>query len=73
MAYAFSDDLYMFGPQIIYLAILRALFVGFVFSISFEKPKGPKPATYGHIRTLVDLIDEWSPRMYRERNQGREW
>jgi hypothetical protein len=24
------------------------------------KPKGPQPATYGHIQTLADVVDDWT-------------
>jgi hypothetical protein len=32
--------------------------------IANRHPPGPQPAAYGHIQTLTDLIDEWSPTMY---------
>lgn len=41
--------------------MLVAIFVTFV---SLQTPKGPQPAAYGHVQTLVDLVDEWSPKMY---------
>lgn len=28
-----------------------------------HKPKGPQPATYGHLQTLCDLIDAWPERV----------
>jgi hypothetical protein len=28
--------------------------------VTFKKPKGPQPATYGHIQTLADVIDDWT-------------
>lgn len=44
--------------QIFYLALLMALLATFVTYLSFKRPKGPQPATYGHFQTLMDLIDE---------------
>lgn len=32
--------------------------------IARYRPRGPQPATYGHIQTLADLVDEWSPTRY---------
>lgn len=56
--------IYMLVPQILYLTILWSIFVAYVFYVSLRKPKGPLPATYGHLQTLADLVDEWSPKMY---------
>lgn len=36
----------------------------FVTIIAKYEPQGPQPAAYGHIQTLADLVDEWSPRVY---------
>ena len=41
--------------------ILVALFTTF---LCFQKPKGPQPATFGHIQTLVDRIDVWGEPLY---------
>lgn len=27
--------------------------------LATRQPKGPQPATYGHIQTLANLIDKW--------------
>lgn len=32
----------------------------FVTFVAMRKPKGPQPAAYGHLQTLVDLVDEWN-------------
>jgi hypothetical protein len=39
-----------------FLTFLLALFVEFIVR---RQPRGTQPATYGHIRTLVSLVDEW--------------
>jgi hypothetical protein len=36
----------------------------FVTLICLEHPEGPQPATYDHLQTLVNLIDEWHHRMF---------
>lgn len=37
-------------------AIIVSLFVTY---LAFMQPKGPQPASFGHIQTLADLIDDW--------------
>jgi len=41
----------------------------FVFAIAStivarRRPHGPQPAAYGHLSTLSNLVDEWSPTMW---------
>lgn len=55
----FSVGLVMRPPQIIYLSLGAALLALFVSALAFWQPKGPQPATFGHLQTLVNLIDEW--------------
>ncbi|KIM76071.1 hypothetical protein PILCRDRAFT_78201 [Piloderma croceum F 1598] len=31
---------------------------------SVRRPQGPQPAAYGHLQTLANLVDEWSPTMW---------
>jgi hypothetical protein len=45
-------------PQIFYLTIACIIFAIFITLVSTKPPKGPQPATYGHIQTLVNLIDD---------------
>ena len=50
--------------QLVYLTILL-LSVTCTFTwISCRRPVGPQPATYGHLQSLADLIDEWHPTIY---------
>ena len=42
------------------------LLLAFMFSVAllgtylcFRRPSGPQPVAYGHMQTLVDLVDEW--------------
>lgn len=55
----FSVGLVMHPPQIVYLSIGAVVLASFVSACAFWQPKGPQPATFGHLQTLVDLIDEW--------------
>ncbi|KAI5982287.1 hypothetical protein EDC04DRAFT_3150915 [Pisolithus marmoratus] len=54
----------MFPVQI--LNLTGALFLlAFIFTIvAIVRRSGPQPAAYGHIQTLANLIDEWSPVMW---------
>ncbi|KAG1857301.1 hypothetical protein C8R48DRAFT_659596 [Suillus tomentosus] len=56
--------IFMYTAQIWNLCI--ALFiVACVFTfIALRRPSGPQPAAYGHLQTLADLVDEWSPVMW---------
>lgn len=58
------SGLMMYPPQIVYLTILWWILLCFVTHVRVRKPKGPLPATYGHLKTLADLVDEWSDKMY---------
>ncbi|KAH8698632.1 hypothetical protein BGW36DRAFT_426327 [Talaromyces proteolyticus] len=40
--------------------ICAAAFASALTFLTFMKPKGPQPATYGHIQTIADLIDDWT-------------
>jgi hypothetical protein len=40
--------------------ICAAAFASFATFLTVRKPKGPQPATYGHIQTLADLVDNWT-------------
>lgn len=53
------EGMYLSGPQALYLTIIILILVLFATWLVLQKPKGPQPATFGHLQTLVDLIDEW--------------
>ena len=36
----------------------------FATYVSARRPIGALPATFGHLQTLADLIDEWDNRMF---------
>ena len=60
----YATGIVMRVPHVTYLTILWVFLVGFAITVALHKPKGPLPATYGHIRTMIDLVDVWSHKMY---------
>lgn len=60
----YTSGIYMFAPQITYLWLLWVLFMSFIWFVSCQSPTGYLPATYGHFKTMIDLVDEWHPRMF---------
>lgn len=46
------------APQLFYLAVLMSLVAAFCTYIALRRPDGPQPATFGHLQTIVDLVDE---------------
>lgn len=67
----FSTGVLMRVPQIYYLSIGACALASFVSLCVFWRPSGPQPATFGHIQTLVNLIDEW-PRNEQKMYWGRK-
>ena len=54
----------MYPPQILYFTIALSLVVGLATYISLIRPWGSTPATYGHLQTIMDFIDDPHPRMF---------
>ncbi|KAG1730555.1 uncharacterized protein EDB91DRAFT_1309967 [Suillus paluster] len=50
--------------QIVNLCIALFIFSCVFTIIALHQPRGPQPATYGHLQTLANLVDEWSPVMW---------
>jgi hypothetical protein len=50
--------------NVTYLTVLWSLFIAFLMQVSYTRPKGYLPASYGHLQTMGDVVDEWSPKMY---------
>lgn len=40
--------------------ICSIIFASTITILAIMKPKGPQPATYGHIQTIADVIDDWT-------------
>jgi len=55
----------MYTYQIWNLCIALFMFACFFTLVALYRPRGPQPATYGHLQTLANLVDEWSPVMWR--------
>jgi hypothetical protein len=55
----FSTGVLVRVPQNYYLSIGACALASFVSVCVFWRPSGPQPAAFGHIQTLVNLIDEW--------------
>ena len=51
-------------PHLAYLTVLWLLLVAFAVFISSKRPKGALPASYGYLQVIVDVVDEWAPKMY---------
>jgi hypothetical protein len=50
--------------QIGNLCIALLIFACFFTIVALFRPRGPQPAAYGHLQTLANLVDEWSPVMW---------
>ncbi|KAG2359425.1 hypothetical protein BDR07DRAFT_1378719 [Suillus spraguei] len=55
---------YMYTAQIWNLCIALFIFSRFFTFVALRRPHGPQPAAYGHVQTLANLVDEWSPVMW---------
>ncbi|KAG2071872.1 hypothetical protein BDR04DRAFT_1117330 [Suillus decipiens] len=56
--------IFMFTAQIWNLCIALFIFSYFFTFVALRRPRGPQPAAYGHVQTLANLVDEWSPVMW---------
>ncbi|KAG1879109.1 hypothetical protein F4604DRAFT_1651931 [Suillus subluteus] len=54
----------MLTAQIWNLCIALFIFACFFTFVALRRPHGPQPAAYGHVQTLANLVDEWSPVMW---------
>ncbi|KAG2119172.1 uncharacterized protein F5147DRAFT_832948 [Suillus discolor] len=54
--------IYMFTAQNLCFALFILAF--FFTFVALRRPCGPQPAAYGHLQTLANLVDEWSPVMW---------
>ncbi|KAG1794055.1 hypothetical protein EV424DRAFT_1548107 [Suillus variegatus] len=54
----------MYTAQIWNLCIALFILACFFTVIALRRPHGPQPAAYGHLQTLANLVDEWSPVMW---------
>lgn len=63
---SFRLGITMFPVQIFYLSLISASMAGFGAFLAFRRSSGPLPAAFGHVQTIMDLVDVWpkSRRMY---------
>jgi hypothetical protein len=54
----------MYPPQIFYFTGFALMVAIFATYVSLRRPDGPLPATFGHLQTMADLIDDWDDRMF---------
>ncbi|KAG2071884.1 hypothetical protein BDR04DRAFT_1153893 [Suillus decipiens] len=57
-------EVYIFTGQIYNLCIALFIFACLFTFVALHRPRGPQPAAYGHVQTLANLVDKWSPVMW---------
>lgn len=57
----YAQGVLMRVPQVTYLTVAWAIVLVFVTVVTFYKPKGYLPATYGHLQTMLDIADDLGP------------
>ena len=74
MAFYIGWGIFMRPPQILYTSFAVLLLTIFGTYLCLDRPKGPQPATFGHVQTLVNLIDEWDePIFWGHRGMNADW
>ncbi|KAG1865865.1 hypothetical protein DFJ58DRAFT_863512 [Suillus subalutaceus] len=59
-----STAINMYPMQILNLFIVLFVFACFFTLVALRQRRGPQPAAYGHLQTLSNLVDEWTPVMW---------
>ncbi|WKT54155.1 hypothetical protein QSH57_004739 [Fusarium oxysporum f. sp. vasinfectum] len=52
---------YMVYTRLLLYAVLAILVASFATFLALRKRSGPQPATMGHLQTIADLVDDWTP------------
>ena len=60
----YASGIFMKVPNITYLTIIWAFSIGFAVLVGLHRLKGALPVSYGHLRTMMDIVDERSSKMY---------
>ncbi|KAF4625284.1 hypothetical protein G7Y89_g12886 [Cudoniella acicularis] len=60
----FTLGVNMYPPQIFYFTAFSLAVAIFATYVSLRRPEGSMPASFGHLQTMADLIDEWEDRMF---------
>jgi hypothetical protein len=64
VTYVYNWGIFLRPPQLLYLGVGMAIMAAFATFLCLKGPRGPQPATFGHVQTLVDLVDDWSLLMF---------
>ena len=64
VGFDYAKGVLMRVPHLTYLASLWLLLVSYTIFITSRLPKGALPASYGHVQVIVDVVDQWVPKMY---------
>ncbi|KAG1878218.1 hypothetical protein F4604DRAFT_1923775 [Suillus subluteus] len=59
-----GTEMTMYPMQILNLFIVLFVFACFFTLVALRQRRGPQPAAYGHLQTLANLVDEWTPVMW---------
>jgi hypothetical protein len=54
-----ETQIIIFAMPTFFLAGLTAVLVALAWYLAFRVPRSFQPSTYGHVETLLDLIDDW--------------
>ncbi|KAJ9654524.1 hypothetical protein H2198_006467 [Neophaeococcomyces mojaviensis] len=55
-----GDIMINFNPVPLFvLSGTTALLLAFATRLIWHRPSGPQPSAYGHLQTLIDLVDDW--------------
>ena len=73
VGFDYAKGVLMRVPHLTYLTSLWLVLVAFAIFLSARLPEGPLPASYGHLQTIVDVVDEWTPKMYWGDKGAREF
>ncbi|KAJ9604949.1 hypothetical protein H2200_010338 [Cladophialophora chaetospira] len=55
----YETEIIVFSVPTFFLVGLTAVLVTLAWYLAFRVPRNFQPSTYGHVRTLLDLIDDW--------------
>ncbi|OOF94532.1 hypothetical protein ASPCADRAFT_170546 [Aspergillus carbonarius ITEM 5010] len=64
ISYAYNWGIFIRPPPLLYLTIGSFLLSSFVSFICFRRPRGEQPSTFGHVQTLVNLVDVWHLQLF---------
>lgn len=64
ITYAYNWGTFFRPPQLLYLSIGMTVLASYSTFLCFQRPQGAQPAAFGHVQTMVDLVDEWHPTMF---------